>query len=157
MGGKDFSSLLQQLQVAIYGNFDLSEIEYLIKELRDTTIDWTPSRSMTWRLVVQLEELVPSSLFKPRMKGRIKKAARLLFVRHVTGRKIISFRQLKPGEVVRIKRWLEGNGPSPNDDKLEEDKEVSETVRVAELTEFWLENKQRIWNLANWLKVTKRR
>jgi len=107
-------------------------------------------------LSVQLEALVPSSLLKTRMVGHTKKACRLLFVSHVLGRNIISFKQLKPGEVVRIKRWLNGNGPSPNDDKLEEDRQVNEILRKSELEQFWMDNKEKVWNLSQWLKVTKR-
>lgn len=130
------------------------EIEYLAKELKDTNLDWTPSKHLTWMLAVSIEEVVPEAMIVYRMRGHIKKAARLLFARHVTGRAITSFRQLEPGEIVRMKRWLEGNGPSPNDDK--EDRDATRWLREDELKRWWIENSQKVMNLAHWLKVVKK-
>lgn len=134
----------------------MNEIDYLKAELKDDTLDWTPNKHLLWMLAMSLERLVPESLIVGRMSVRTKKAARLLFARYITGRPIVSFKQLKPGEIVRIKRWIEGNGPSPNDDKAEEDKEAAEWLRADELKQFWVTHSKEIMNLAHWLKASGR-
>jgi len=105
-----------------------------------------PDLSLFYEDIATIENLVPAQLFRPKMKGYTKKAARILFYRELTGRDIQSSKDLWGQELWLIHEWLSGQSGQTGD---------VETDQILNWTEFnaWcIENAQQILTFAQTVK-----
>lgn len=125
----------------------------MFDELKEQIIKNTnnrrPDMSEYWSLIQDIESLVPKEIFKPRMKGYIKKAARILFVSECLGRYITSFKQLNAGEIYLVNSWFYGKIGQTSD--VETNKEINDIMLVA----WWCDNAVKIQATAQRIRQSK--
>ena len=134
----------------------MTEIELLKSELRLNRGDpLYPllNRKRTEGLAASMfEESVPETMLQPKMKGHIKRAARMIFLADVVGRQVETSGELSDGELIRVIRWLTGQHPSPNVVRSDGGEIYRKETRGQEIAAWCLENQLTILALATTFK-----
>ena len=120
--------------------------EQLKQTIKDNQEFLPPDLSLFWDDIAMVENLVPAQLFKPRMKGYTKKAARILWYKELTGRNVQSSKELWGKECLFVHEWLTGQIGQTGD------KETDETLNQIEFTNWCLTNAQNILAFAQVVK-----
>lgn len=101
-----------------------------------------PDLSLFYEDIATIENLVPTNLFRPRMKGYTKKAARILFYRELTDRDVWSSRELWGKECWYIHEWLTGQAGETGE------QETDQVLNWTAFSQWCLENGQQIMAFA---------
>lgn len=120
--------------------------DHLKQKISDNKQYEPPELSLFWDDIATIEKLVPASLFKPRMKGYTKKAARVLWLQEITNRDVVSYKQLWGKECWFIHEWLSGLSGS------EDDQELNQILNWQEFGDWCMENAQKILSFSQVVK-----
>lgn len=109
-----------------------------------------PDMSLFWDAIANIEKAVPELMLKRGMMGNTKRAARILWFRELTGRDIISSKQLWAAEWWLIHAWFTGiDGDS-------DDQGLNEIHNLEKLYTWWIDNQKAIHELAQQIKLAKK-